>query len=86
MGALLGQRADADTGARSKAGKIRTSTLAVLGRFRGALGDEVEVNKALPRDLDAQVFGLFDQLAQMRADALAGKKSPTPAPATPNTP
>jgi hypothetical protein len=86
IGALLSQRADADTGARSKAGKIRTSTLAVLNRFRGALGDELEINKALPKDLDAQVFGLFDQLAQMRADALAGKKSAAPAPAAPNTP
>ena len=86
IGSLLSQRADADTGARSQAGKIRSATLAVLGRFRGALGDEIEVNEALPRDLDARVFGLFDELAQMRSEAVAGKKAPAPAPATPNTP
>ncbi|MDC3960294.1 hypothetical protein [Polyangium jinanense] len=78
IGALLSQRADADTGTRRDAGRIRTSTLAVLGRFRGALGDEIAVNAALPRDLDARVFGLFDQLAQMRADAIASKAAPAP--------
>ena len=78
IGALLSQRADADTGARRDAGRIRTATLAVLGRFRGALGDEIAANPALPRDLDAQVFGLFDELAQMRADALANKAAASP--------
>ncbi|MDI3284480.1 hypothetical protein [Polyangium sp. 15x6] len=86
IGALLSQRADVDTGARRDAGRIRTATLAVLGRFRGALGDELAVNAALPRDLDAQVFGLFDQLDQMRADALAGKKASAGEPASPETP
>ncbi|MRG91253.1 hypothetical protein [Polyangium spumosum] len=86
IGFLLGQRADADTGSRSQAGKLRTGILAVLGRFRAALGDEITMNKALPRDLDAQVFGLFDELAQMRADALAAKKASAPAPIAPMTP
>ncbi|MDI1479144.1 hypothetical protein [Polyangium sp. y55x31] len=86
IGALLSQRADADTGARRDAGRIRTSTLAVLGRFRGALGDELAVNPALPRDLEAQVFGLFDQLDQMRADALAGKKAAAGEPTSPEAP
>ncbi|MDI1436814.1 hypothetical protein [Polyangium sorediatum] len=86
IGALLSQRADAETGARRDAGRIRTATLAVLGRFRGALGDEIAVNPALPRDLDAQVFGLFDELGQMRADALAGKKASADEPVTPETP
>ncbi|MDC0745061.1 hypothetical protein [Polyangium mundeleinium] len=81
IGALLSQRADADTGARRDAGRIRTATLAVLGRFRGALGDEIAVNPALPRDLDAQVFGFIDQLGQMRADALASKHASTAEPA-----
>ncbi|MDI1451612.1 hypothetical protein [Polyangium sp. 6x1] len=86
IGALLSQRADADTDARRDAGRIRTATLAVLGRFRGALGDEVAANPALPRDLDAQVFALFDQLNQMRADALAGKKASAGEPGAPETP
>jgi len=73
LGALLSQRADMGTGARKDAAKIRTSTLAVLGRFRGALCDEVSVNQALPRDLEAKVFGLFDELSAMREAALASR-------------
>jgi hypothetical protein len=68
---LLSDRADADTGARREAGKVRTSTIRILGRFRAALADEVAANKALPADLDARVFGYFDTLQDMRADALA---------------
>jgi hypothetical protein len=68
---LLSDRANADTGARREAGKIRTSTVSILGRFRAALADEAVVNKALPADLDARVFGYFDELHGMRADALA---------------
>lgn len=85
VGVLLSQRADVDTGARSEAGKIRSATVAVLGRFRGALGDEVGVSPALPKDLDAQVFAYFDELAKMRAAAVAAqpKKGPPPAPQAP---
>jgi hypothetical protein len=68
---LLSQRADKETGARREAGKLRSSTISILGRFRAALADELATNKALPADLDARVFGYFDQLHDMRADALA---------------
>lgn len=83
---LLSERADADTGARSLAGKIRTSTISILGRFRAALADEIATNKALPADLDARVFGYFDELNGMRADAVAAAHhrahatQPAPAP------
>jgi hypothetical protein len=73
VGTLLSQRADAGTNARSDAGKIRASTVAVLGRFRGALRDELGSNPALPKDLDAQVFAYFDELSEMRGAALAAR-------------
>ncbi len=83
LGVLLSQRADTATGARSQAGKIRSSAVGVLGRFRGALGDELGVNPALPKDLDAQVFGYFDELDGMRAAAVAAARPKKAAPATP---
>jgi len=85
LGTLLSQRADAASGAsaRSEAGKIRSSAVGVLGRFRGALGDELGVNPALSKDLDAQVFGYFDELDGMRAAALAAARPKKAAPAPP---
>lgn len=68
---LLSDRANAHSGARREAGKLRASTVSILGRFRAALADEMAVNKALPADLDARIFGYFDELHGMRADALA---------------
>lgn len=60
--------------------------MAVLGRFRGALRDELSVNPALPKDLDAQVFGYFDELDGIRAAALAARpRKAAPAPGTPPT-
>ena len=50
---------------------------------RGALGDELGVNPALPKDLDAQVFGYFDELDGMRAAALAAARPKKAAPPTP---
>lgn len=64
---LLGQRADKDTGNRKDAGKVRTATIGMLRRLRGALADELEYDPKLPRNLDTQVFGYLDQLAKMRA-------------------
>jgi hypothetical protein len=86
IGTLLGQRADITAQSRREAGKLRASTVGILGRFRAALADEMAIDKSLPADLDAKVFGYFDELSAMRAHALAGQtKKPTapPAPATP---
>ena len=81
---LLSERADADTGARREAGKIRSSTISILGRFRAALADEMATNKTLPADLDARVFGYLDTLHDMRADALAAAhRAHTAQPASP---
>lgn len=86
---LLSERADADMGARREAGKLRTSTISILGRFRAALADELATNKLLPAELDARVFGYFDELDDMRADALAAahrahatQPAPLPTPGT----
>lgn len=84
---LLSERADADTGARREAGKIRTSTISILGRFRAALADELATNNTLPADLDARVFGYLDELHEMRADALAAaNRAHAPQPASPPAP
>jgi hypothetical protein len=56
--------------------QLRTTTIGVLGRFRGALADELAVEAELPRDLDMRVFSYIDQLQAMRlAQARAGKRS-----------
>lgn len=86
---LLSDRADANMGGRRDAGKLRTSTVSLLGRFRAALADEIAGNKSLPADLEARVFGYFDELHAMRADALAAAHrahAPQPAPPQPTAP
>lgn len=79
---LLGQRADA-TGTRTNAGKLRTATIGLLNRLRGAIADELDHDPKLPKDLDAQVFAYLDQLAKMRA---AGGSSAAGAGETPAAP
>ncbi|MDI1444296.1 hypothetical protein [Polyangium sp. 6x1] len=53
--------------------KVRAITLGVLSRFRAALVDEIEEDHGLPRDLEARIFGYFDQLEAMREQAAAGR-------------
>ncbi len=89
LGTLLSRRADAGNGSRSEAGRIRAGAVGVLNRFRGALGDELAISQVLPKDLDAQVFGYFDELDGMRAAALAArpkKAAPVPPAAAEPTP
>jgi hypothetical protein len=69
---LLAQRGAARAGAEpTPAGKeilvLRNETVGLLGRARAALADEVEHDPKLPRNLEAQVFGYFDELLAMRA-------------------
>ena len=63
---LLGQRAEKDTGGRKDAGKLRVATIGMLTRLRGAIADELDHDAKLPRNLETQIFGYFDQLAKMR--------------------
>ncbi|MBI5477615.1 MAG: hypothetical protein HY906_02095 [Deltaproteobacteria bacterium] len=68
---LLSARADAvaavDGQARRRAAQLRSETVELLGHFRNALADEMAADPGLPRDLDARIFGFFDQLARRRA-------------------
>ena len=75
IGALLSGRADADTGARSKAAALRSQTVALLNRARGAILDAVHADEKLPRDLDGQIFAYFDELEERRAIAAQAAKS-----------
>jgi hypothetical protein len=72
---LLSNRADMDESGRKDASKLRSQTIGLLNRFRGALADEVEETAVLPRNLDQQVFAYFDELEGMRASALAAAKA-----------
>jgi hypothetical protein len=76
LNALLSDRADTSIDSRAGAGALRTATLGILSRMRGALADEVQASKKLPRDLETQVFAYFDQLsAQRPAPKKRGKKT-----------
>lgn len=82
---LLGQRAN-KTGTRTNAGKLRTATIGLLNRLRGAIEDELDHDPSLPRGLVSQVFAYIDQLAKMRAaggGGPAGGGEPPPAPPAP---
>jgi len=87
LGALLSQRADMTGAGRVEAGKLRAAAIGALGRLRAALEDEMSVNDKLPADLDAKIFGYFDDLDRMGADAAAARRKPAaPAPAEPESP
>lgn len=77
IASLLGDRANAQLKSRAEAGKLRTSTIALLGRLRAAIADEVAEDETLPRDLEKRIFAYFDELSNMRGDALAARKEPT---------
>lgn len=82
---LLSGRATAEAEAdRSPAPGLRAKTIGVLTRMRGTLRDELEEDPALPRDLEARVFGYIDELAARRARP-GGGTGPTP-PGGPPTP
>ncbi|HSN98268.1 MAG TPA: hypothetical protein VLS89_08215 [Candidatus Nanopelagicales bacterium] len=68
---LLSNRADAPDNSRKEAGALRAGTIGMLNRVRDAIGDELAHDPSLPRDLDAQVFGYFDELHAPRLAARA---------------
>ncbi|MRG93318.1 hypothetical protein [Polyangium spumosum] len=71
----LSDRADVPKAARKQAAQLRSSAVGVLGRLRDDLVREIKKNPALPRDLEAKVFGYLDTLEAMQKD---GKTSPPP--------
>lgn len=76
---LLSDRADAPLDSRAGAGTLRTKSLGLLTRMRGALSDEVAANKKLPRDLETQAFAFLDQLAAQRPAPKKRAKAVPPA-------
>lgn len=79
LGALLSQRADVFSQTRVEGNKLRAATIGVLGRLRATLADEMAMNASLSVDLDAEVFGYFDELDHMKAHSSAVRKRPSSA-------
>ena len=78
LGSLLSQRADKSSMSRIEASKLRAATVGAIGRLRATLADEMAFDLDLPRDLDAQIFGYFDELDYMNAMAAAARKRVPP--------
>lgn len=86
---LMSLRADAAAqkeSNRSQAGVLRSETIGLITRARLALGDELDANPSLPRNLDAQIFGYFDQLSEMRKGGGSPDSQEPEQPAEPEEP
>lgn len=80
---LLHQRAVVTSASESSGGKLRSDTIGMLFQFRATLRTEIAENESLPRDLEDQVFGFFDELANRRAQKPAPEAPPATPPVTP---
>ena len=60
---------------RREAAKLRAETIALLGRLRTALADELAITPDALARTDAELFGYLDQLAKARDDANRPKPS-----------
>lgn len=78
---LLSQRADIEKQNRKDAGRMRVELIGLLNRLRKTLEAELNDDPALPRDLDARVFGYLDLLEEHAATAFARGQSETDLPA-----
>jgi hypothetical protein len=80
---LLSSRALIKAGTPSDVHVLRGTTIGLVGRARAALADEVAYSPALPRNLEALLFGYFDVLNQFRqaASTTAQSEPPPPPPA-----
>jgi hypothetical protein len=65
---MLESRADVPAASAREAAKVRSSTVGMLSRLRTDVTAEVQKNKRLPRDLDARIFGRFDELLAARRE------------------
>ncbi len=77
---LLSQRADIEKQNRKDAGRLRVELIGLLNRLRKNLEAELNDDAALPRDLDARVFGYLDLLEKHAAEAAAKGQSETDLP------
>lgn len=80
LASLLEERAKATQSAsgNSALGVLRGTLLGAIHRCRAALVDELVENPSLPRDLDAQIFGYFDELTSQRARRAAASAPNSP--------
>jgi hypothetical protein len=80
IGQLLSDRAFIEAGSdgAAAAASLRASTIGLLGRARDALRDEVTYNPALPRNIEAVVFGYFDVLQRFREENATSAEPPAP--------
>jgi len=69
LDAALSQRSASRKMSRSPAVPLRSSTLSLLTRMRASLQDEIALNPTLPRDLEARIFGYFDEIAALNEGA-----------------
>jgi hypothetical protein len=69
LGRLLSDRTVIEAGAYSAAEitSLRMGTIGLIRRFRDAVADEMADKTDLPRNLDALLFGFFDELSERRA-------------------
>jgi hypothetical protein len=88
LGKLLSDRAliEAGTFSAGEITSLRMSTIGLIRRFRDGVADEMAENKELPRNLDALIFGYFDELSERRAKSpktdVAAAEAKPPADAT----
>ena len=72
-------------GNREGAGPLRSEILGALGELRAVVQREVASNPELPRTLEAQIFGYFDELQRLAAQRKASA-APGAAPVVPPAP
>jgi hypothetical protein len=85
---LLTRRAtltvEQEAAARTRAGTLRSETIATLTRFRTALADELADRPAFARERDREIFAFLDQLAGDRQAAQRNRSTPAePEPGAP---
>lgn len=77
LATLLSERADMSISGRAGSQKIRSETIALLNRARQAIAEEGAESNVLPKDLDAQIWGYFDELENLRIAALSRNQKST---------
>jgi hypothetical protein len=63
--------------AMTKANVLRAEAIGLLGEFRKILSRELSTNVALPRNMDAVIFGYLDDLEAQRARSAAASSVPS---------
>lgn len=77
--------ADLNAPTRKNAQILRSETIGILNDLRRAISREARRNAALPKDIDAQIFGYFDVLEEQRKAANRVAKAAKGKPETPVT-